>query len=38
MVHRIVTDYSGEVKVHSTRGAGTIVQVRFPAGVGAAVK
>jgi two-component system, NtrC family, sensor histidine kinase PilS len=37
MVHRIVSDYSGEVKVNSTRGAGTTVQVRFPAGVGAAV-
>ena len=37
MVHRIVSDYSGEVKVHSTKGAGTTVQVRFPAGVGAAV-
>jgi len=38
MVHRIVSDYSGEVKVHSTRGAGTTVQVRFPAGAAAAVK
>jgi signal transduction histidine kinase len=37
MVHRIVSDYSGEVKVTSTRGAGTTVQVRFPAGVAAAV-
>jgi two-component system sensor histidine kinase PilS (NtrC family) len=37
MVHRIVSDYSGEVKVNSTKGAGTTVQVRFPAGVGAAV-
>jgi two-component system sensor histidine kinase PilS (NtrC family) len=37
MVHRIVSDYSGEVKVSSTTGAGTTVQVRFPAGVGAAV-
>ncbi len=37
MVHRIVSDYSGEVKVNSARGAGTTVQVRFPAGVGAAV-
>jgi two-component system sensor histidine kinase PilS (NtrC family) len=38
MVHRIVSDYSGEVKVNSTRGAGTTVQVRFPAGAAAAVK
>jgi two-component system, NtrC family, sensor histidine kinase PilS len=37
MVHRIVSDYSGEVKVNSTRGAGTTVQVQFPAGVAAAV-
>ena len=37
MVHRIVSDYSGEVKVNSTKGAGTTVQVRFPAGVAAAV-
>ena len=38
MVYRIVSDYSGEVKVNSTRGAGTTVQVRFPAGAAAAVK
>jgi two-component system sensor histidine kinase PilS (NtrC family) len=38
MVHRIVSDYSGEVKVNSARGAGTTVQVRFPAGAAAAVK
>ena len=38
LVHRIVSDYSGEVKVNSTRGAGTTVQVRFPAGAAAAVK
>jgi len=37
MVHRIVSDYSGEVKVNSTKGAGTTVLVRFPA-VAAAVK
>ena len=36
MVYRIVSDYSGEVKVNSTRGAGTTVQVRFPAGAAAA--
>ncbi len=38
MVHRIVSDYSGEVKVNSTKGAGTTVLVRFPAATGAAVK
>jgi two-component system, NtrC family, sensor histidine kinase PilS len=38
MVHRIVSDYSGEVKVNSTPGAGTTVQVRFPVGAGAAAK
>jgi hypothetical protein len=38
MVHRIVSDYSGEVKVNSTKGAGTTVLVRFPASAGAAVK
>ncbi len=38
MVHRIVSDYSGEVKVNSTKGAGTTVLVRFPAAAGAAVK
>ena len=37
MVHRIVSDYSGEVKVNSTKGAGTTVLVRFPV-VAAAVK
>jgi two-component system sensor histidine kinase PilS (NtrC family) len=30
IVHRIVTDYGGEVKVSSTVGAGTTVQVKFP--------
>ena len=38
VVHRIVSDYSGEVKVNSARGAGTTVQVRFPVAAGAAVK
>ena len=38
MVHRIVSDYSGEVKVQSTRGAGTTVLVRFPVAAAAAVK
>jgi signal transduction histidine kinase len=31
IVHRIVTDYHGEVKVNSRRGAGTVVSVRLPA-------
>jgi two-component system sensor histidine kinase PilS (NtrC family) len=38
MVHRIVSDYSGEVKVDSTKGVGTTVLVRFPAAAGAAVR
>jgi two-component system sensor histidine kinase PilS (NtrC family) len=38
IVHRIVTDYSGEVRVSSTRGAGTTVFVRFPVAANAAVK
>ncbi len=38
IVHRIVTDYSGEVRVSSTKGAGTIVSVKFPVAANAAVK
>ena len=38
MVHRIVSDYSGEVKVNSIKGKGTTVLVRFPATAGAAAK
>lgn len=30
IVHRIVTDYGGEIHVSSRRGAGTTVSVRFP--------
>jgi len=32
-VHRIVSDYSGEIQVSSTPGKGTIVSVRLPARV-----
>ena len=31
IVHRIVTDYNGEIQVSSQRGAGTIATVRLPA-------
>ena len=31
IVYRIVTDYSGEIQVHSQPGAGTAVSVRLPA-------
>jgi signal transduction histidine kinase len=31
IVHRIVTDYHGEIRVDSTPGAGTTVSVRLPA-------
>jgi two-component system, NtrC family, sensor histidine kinase PilS len=31
IVHRIVTDYHGEIRVNSSRGAGTTVSVRLPA-------
>ena len=31
IVHRIVTDYHGEIHVSSTQGAGTTVSVRLPA-------
>jgi signal transduction histidine kinase len=30
IVHRIVSDYGGEVRVTSEKGAGTTVRVRFP--------
>jgi signal transduction histidine kinase len=30
IVHRIVTDYHGEIQVSSRRGAGTVVSVRLP--------
>jgi len=32
IVHRIVTDYHGEIQVSSRQGAGTTVSVRLPAG------
>jgi two-component system sensor histidine kinase PilS (NtrC family) len=38
IVHRIVTDYSGEVRVSSSKGAGTTVFVKFPVAANAAVK
>jgi two-component system sensor histidine kinase PilS (NtrC family) len=38
IVHRIVSDYAGEVSVTSTRGAGTTVFVKFPVAAAAAVK
>jgi signal transduction histidine kinase len=31
IVHRIVTDYRGEIQVNSRPGAGTTVSVRLPA-------
>ena len=31
IVHRIVTDYNGEIQVSSLPGAGTTVSVRLPA-------
>jgi two-component system sensor histidine kinase PilS (NtrC family) len=34
IVHRIVTDYGGEIHVNSRRGAGTTVSVRFPVQAG----
>ena len=33
IVHRIVTDYGGEIKVTSNKGEGTTLRVRFPAEV-----
>ena len=38
IVHRIVTDYSGEVRVSSEKGAGTTVFVKFPVAANVAVK
>ena len=38
IVHRIVTDYSGEVRVDSRKGAGTTVEVRFPVAATAAAQ
>ena len=38
IVQRIVSDYGGEVRVTSTKGAGTTVFVRFPVAAAAAVK
>jgi two-component system sensor histidine kinase PilS (NtrC family) len=31
IVHRIVTDYNGEIQIHSELGAGTTIAVRLPA-------
>jgi two-component system sensor histidine kinase PilS (NtrC family) len=33
IVHRIVSDYGGEIKVTSNKGEGTTLRVRFPADV-----
>jgi signal transduction histidine kinase len=33
IVHRIVSDYGGEIKVTSNKGEGTTLRVRFPAGL-----
>jgi two-component system sensor histidine kinase PilS (NtrC family) len=33
IVHRIVSDYGGEIKVTSNKGKGTTLRVRFPAGL-----
>jgi two-component system, NtrC family, sensor histidine kinase PilS len=38
IVHRIVSDYAGEIGVTSTKGAGTTVRVRFPVAAAAAVE
>jgi two-component system sensor histidine kinase PilS (NtrC family) len=35
IVHRIVSDYGGEVRVTSNKGEGTTVRVKFPAAVAA---
>jgi signal transduction histidine kinase len=37
IVHRIVSDYGGEVRVTSTRGSGTTVFVKFPVAAAVAV-
>ena len=36
IVHRIATDYNGEIRVSSQPGSGTSVSVRLPARVGVA--
>ena len=36
IVHRIVSDYGGEIQVTSNKGEGTTLRVRFPADVQAA--
>ncbi len=38
IVHRIVSDYGGEVRVTSNKGEGTTVRVKFPVAVPAAVR
>jgi two-component system sensor histidine kinase PilS (NtrC family) len=38
IVHRIVSDYGGEIRVTSNQGEGTVVRVRFPVGIPAAVR
>ena len=38
IVHRIVSDYGGEIKVTSNKGEGTALRVRFPAEVGEGVR
>jgi two-component system sensor histidine kinase PilS (NtrC family) len=38
IVHRIVTDYGGEIKVTSNKGEGTTVRVKFPVAVAAAAR
>ena len=35
IVHRIVSDYGGEVRVTSNKGEGTVVRVKFPVAVAA---
>ena len=37
IVHRIVSDYGGEVGVTSSKGEGTVVRVKFPVAVAAGV-
>jgi signal transduction histidine kinase len=36
IVHRIVSDYNGEIRIKSDPGAGTTVSVRLPAHAGVA--
>ena len=38
IVHRIVSDYGGEIKVTSNKGEGTTVRVKFPVAVAAAAR